>query len=89
MAGDLLGDHWPLREGVPPLIRAAKGARFVAGRRGAIHGLAESLQRTRSDSRLAVWVMRCLADVAHDDASQRVRWDAQLVTEGRIPSCCG
>jgi hypothetical protein len=88
MAGDLLGDHWPLREGVPPLIQAAKGARFVAGRCGAIHGLTHALQRTGSGSRLTASVMKCLADVANDDTSHRVRRDARLVVKKRIPGCC-
>jgi hypothetical protein len=42
MAGDLLGDHWPLRESMPILSKAAKQGRYVAGRVAAIHGIAQS-----------------------------------------------
>lgn len=45
MAGDLLGDHWPLDEPLPKLVGAAHEASYVAGRMGAIHGIAHALDR--------------------------------------------
>ena len=32
MVGDLLGTHWNTEEALPILVKAAKEARFVAGR---------------------------------------------------------
>ncbi|MEI6433081.1 MAG: hypothetical protein WCP07_12920, partial [bacterium] len=39
MAGDLLGDHWPVMESLPVLIRILQQGRYVAGRKGALYGV--------------------------------------------------
>lgn len=45
MAGDALGDHWPLQESLPVLFDAAINAKYRAGREGAMHGLSHALAR--------------------------------------------
>mgnify|MGYP001613245091 CR=1 FL=1 len=45
MAGNLLGDHWNLRESLPLLIQIAESARGVTGREAAVHGLSKALAR--------------------------------------------
>ena len=39
MAGDLLGDHWPVMESLPVLIRILQLGRYVAGRKAALSGI--------------------------------------------------
>ncbi len=39
MAGDLLGDHWPVSESLPVLIRILQQGRYVAGRNAALYGV--------------------------------------------------
>jgi len=83
MAGDLLGDHWELQESLPILFRAAKGARFVAGRKAALHGLAHALSRTKGSSRSKI--RRVLAEVQEADRSATVRQESEFVLSGRDP----
>jgi hypothetical protein len=45
MAGDLLGEHWRPEEAVPVLRSVALEVTYVAGREGALHGLAHALER--------------------------------------------
>jgi len=54
MAGDLLGDHWTLSESLPLLIRIAKSARHVSGRRAAIHGLEQAFTKSRGGRRARI-----------------------------------
>lgn len=71
MAGDLLGDHWPISDSLPILKRAAKHGRFVAGREAAIHGLSHALNRT---SKRSQWeIVQVLKDTCSEDRSSRVR----------------
>jgi hypothetical protein len=71
MAGDLLGDHWPLNESLPVLQRLATDARFVAGREGALHGLAHALDRAEKAQQ---WqIVATLKLVAEKDRSAKVR----------------
>lgn len=71
MAGDLLGDHWPLEEALPVLLSLARSARYVAGREGALHGLAHALARATKQGQ---WeIMAGLKAVAAGDRSEAVR----------------
>lgn len=79
MAGDLLGDHWPLNVSLPILTRAATRARFVAGRLGAIHGLAHALKRLPQARKRPVTAL--LKEVAKSDVSGNVRMTARLILE--------
>jgi hypothetical protein len=81
MAGDLLGDHWELQESLPILFRVAKGARFVAGRKAALHGLAHALSRTKGSSRSRI--RRVLAEVQEADRSGTVRQESEFILSGR------
>lgn len=81
MAGDLLGDHWEVSESLPILIRAAKGARFVAGREGAIHGLAQILNRSSESDTHRGPIISLLRNIRRHDSSKEVRVSANLVLE--------
>jgi hypothetical protein len=71
MAGDLLGDHWPLEESLEVLIRGARTGRFAAGREGAVHGLSHALERA---SKKDQWrIVEVLREVASQDRSRRIR----------------
>lgn len=83
MAGDLLGDHWELQESLPILFRVAKDARFVAGRKAALHGLAHALSRTKGSSRSRI--RRVLAEVQEADRSGAVREESESILCGRHP----
>lgn len=71
MAGDLLGDHWPLRASLPVLTAAVSKGRFAAGRLGGIHGLSHALARASKREQWAI--VDVLKQVALTDRSSRVR----------------
>lgn len=77
MAGDLLGDHWPLAIGLPVLVRATREATHDAGREGAIHGLSHALGRV--DTRGQWDIIQVLRRVADSDSSDTVRRYADSV----------
>lgn len=86
MAGDLLGDHWTLKEAIPLLVKAAKEAKFVAGRKGALHGLAHvlnNLEESHSpdfiDAKNKITIL--LQQISENDRSQEIRKDAQRILE--------
>jgi hypothetical protein len=54
MAGDMLGDHWPLAESLPILLRVVRSAKHVAGREGALHGLAHAIERASKREQWAI-----------------------------------
>jgi hypothetical protein len=78
MAGDLLGDHWPVRDGLPILRKMATQARFAAGRSGAIHGLGRICARSKGRQRLGI--ERELAHLSRVDRSGTARAVAGLVS---------
>ena len=88
-AGDLLGDHWRLDEAVPVLIRAAQSARFVAGRAGALHGLAHALGRKPDVAPYAKSIRKLLSAVAKSDRSKGIRGSAQWILDGKDPCSHG
>jgi len=71
MAGDLLGDHWNLASSLTRLIRVAREGKYVAGRKGALHGLEMALYRCRRGT--ADRIRRVLKEVAERDPSASVR----------------
>ena len=88
-AGDLLGDHWRLDEAVPVLIRSAQSARFVAGRAGALHGLAHALSRRPEVSPHLRTIRRVLREVVKSDRSESIRESAQWILDGKDPCSNG
>lgn len=78
MAGDLLGDHWPSNEGIPPLVRIAENGRHVAGRQGAIHGLEQAMKNLGDDPRRRE-IVSLLVELASNDPEPRIRQYASLV----------
>jgi hypothetical protein len=79
MAGDLLGDHWPLREGLSALSDAILHAKYVAGRYGAIHGLKMAHRRSGIQSRRTI--MKILSEASINDRSGQVRRAAAVALE--------
>lgn len=79
MAGDLLGDHWPLTQSLPILKRAANKGRFAAGRLGAIHGLSHALGRLTPARKRAV--LELLKEISKLDVSSKVRVTARMILE--------
>lgn len=85
MAGDLLGDHWPLPSCVPVLTRAARMARFAEGRLGALHGLAHALTRTVHSTVTHRLITETLVKVSQTDRSKRIRETAFGIVAGTDP----
>lgn len=79
MAGDLLGDHWNSAEGVPPLLRTARKARFAAGRRGSLHGLAQVLEKETASPELRDRVKELITLVSREDPSSATRRYAKSI----------
>jgi hypothetical protein len=66
----------------PHLLDAAKGARYVAGRLGALHGICHllaSLEERAGDTEI---VLRAMRSVAREDRSPRVRRKARMIIAG-------
>lgn len=77
MAGDLLGEHWPLNESLRVLNTAALNARFRAGREGALHGLSHALARS---SKRDQWsIVDVLKRVSTSDRSLHMRRYAESI----------
>jgi len=79
MAGDLLGDHWNMEEALPILVKAAKEARFVAGRASAVHGLEHILQNLPKSDLRRKSVISLLREIAESDRSENVKAAAMVV----------
>jgi hypothetical protein len=77
MAGDLLGSHWGGEHAVRVLLRVAREGRYVAGRRGALHGLAHAASAVSGRRRGRI--LATVADRAKRDVSKRVRRYARYV----------
>lgn len=81
MAGDLLGDHWPLPLALPVLFSVVHAAEHVAGRQGAIHGLSHALLRTTKKDQ---WkIIEALKNVAANDPDYNVRRSAEIAATSR------
>jgi hypothetical protein len=84
MAGDLLGDHWDTKEAIPILIRAAKGARFAAGRHNAVWALGHIYQRIEDQDQARKNIITLIKEISKRDRSNEVRITARLVIEDVI-----
>ena len=74
-AGDLLGDEWLDIETRKILMELAFAAKYRAGRKAALHGIEEALERDAETYRDEL--MRVLREVAKNDRSNMVRGYAQ------------
>lgn len=82
MAGDALGEHWPLSESLSVLTNCARYARFRAGREGALHGLSHAI--ARGTKRQQWEIVSTLRIVSEADRSAVVRRYAdQVMTDLR------
>lgn len=81
MLGDMLGDHWELDESIPILIEAAKNAKYLAGRLGALHGLEHALENKpiSKDS-----LMVTLKNISTKDKSAEVKKYASSILKERM-----
>jgi len=80
MAGELLAEHPDLARAAEVLLGAAREARYVAGRLGALHGLGHLFDRVDAAERDRI--ARVVGIVARHDRSVRVRTHARGVLEG-------
>ena len=71
MAGELLGEHWDDEESLQCLIEAARRGRFVAGRKGAVHGLGHRIANASGSTRKRLESV--LKHVETTDRSEAVR----------------
>lgn len=71
IAGHVLGDHWETPEAIEILTRCATKARFSAGRKGAIHGLAEAFDELSAKEKRRI--LPILKRIATHDKSKQVR----------------
>jgi hypothetical protein len=79
MAGDLLGEHWPLDQSLPSLRATAMKARYRAGREAALHGLSHALGRAAKRDQWSI--LETLKHVAAFDRSRKVRNYATSIME--------
>lgn len=84
MAGDLLGDHWQIEHTLPVLQKAAEQARFVAGRSGALHGLAHIFNRLPVGDPARDFTFALIRKRANEDRSRKLRDTAKLILEGKL-----
>jgi hypothetical protein len=82
MAGDLLGDHWEVTKTLPILLRVAKGARFAAGRKGALHGLEHALAKVEDSTKKSILTL--VHELSEVDRSPKVREYAKLMLRGVV-----
>jgi len=81
MAGDLLGGHWEITEGVSTLIEVAQEARFVAGRWSAVVGLGASLRRLDKPNLTEKKIVSVLRKIAENDRSKQVRLASRMILD--------
>lgn len=84
MAGDLLGDHWLLKESLPVLLGVAKEAKYVAGREAAVDGLGKALKRVGASSVYRKQILSLLKHISNSDRSKKVRRAAKYAL-GKTP----
>ncbi len=77
MAADMLGSHWHEQEAALLLIKTAKKASFVVGRRLSILGLEKLLERASSSSGTHKAVLEALYKMSSFDRSKYVKEDAK------------
>lgn len=79
MAGDLLGDHWPLRKTLPILMQVAKQARYVTGRAAAVDGLEHALTNKGLTRAQRNNIFSLLQDIAKSDRSAQLKKQVMLI----------
>jgi hypothetical protein len=78
----MLGDEWNSPETVKILERVVLSARHVAGRKGALHGLAHAMDTaTPAEEKRLISLVR---KIAADDRSKEVRSYASSILEGNM-----
>jgi hypothetical protein len=79
MAGDLLGDHWVGREALSALVDVALNGRHAAGRRGALYGLKQRLERP-GERKAVLDALRLVA--TRDRSAQLKRYASSILARG-------
>jgi len=78
-AGDLLGDEWFAADTVKILEKVVLTAPYVAGRKGAVHGIAHALEESDEGGRRRLYAL--LRRVVSEDRSAEVRSYANYTYE--------
>lgn len=76
-AGDMLGDEWYSPETARLLANLVQSARYVAGRKGALHGIAHAIEKAKRPER--EHLLALAQTVASGDCSESVREYASWV----------
>lgn len=80
-AGDMLGDEWYTPETLRILEKLALSARYVAGRKGALHGIQHAMDETTPSEMKRIRAL--LRKVASEDPSAEVRdYATYTLTDG-------
>jgi len=83
MAGELLGEHWSIDTALAVLSRAALRARYVAGRKGALHGLGHIISREGVSKGARRQAEQVLKDASEQDKGVTARQYAKQILAGR------
>jgi len=82
MAGDLLGDHWPLEESLPVLLKSAKNSRFIAGRSSALHGIEEALRKIETSKKKKILML--LKEIYKTDRSSKIKTYSKIILDNNL-----
>ena len=83
MAGDLLGDHWPIAEALPVLMNILRQGRYVAGRRAALHGVEMILKQPELTPNNRETLIAFLEKVTRSDRSRHLQSTARSIITGQ------
>jgi hypothetical protein len=83
MAGDLLGQHWDVKESTGTLIDISIKAKYVAGRTSAIHALSHILHRVPNSSPEKERIVPLIESISRNDRSKHVRQIAKMILDGK------
>ena len=78
MAGDLLGVHWPEKDGISILKRIAVQGRYAAGRDAAVSGLGTAMRIREISAKDKDEFRSLLEQAMKNDKSEHVRLAAQI-----------
>jgi hypothetical protein len=78
MAGDLLGHHWPEKDGISILEQIAVQGRYAAGRDAAVSGLGKAMRRKEISAKDKDGFRSLLEQAMKNDRSKHVRLAAQI-----------
>jgi len=79
-AGDLLGDEWNTPETVRILERVLIAAKYVPGRKSAIHGLEHAIEKAKASERDRLFAL--IEQAASKDPSAKIRQRASSTLRG-------